>query len=137
MRTRKHRFGWLAALRRDRLLFAVTGALILFASYLQPLAEANAAGTSHAWIICTEFGAARSGPMEPGSATLPGADDCPKCVAGACRPIVPVKAIPGPAGAGPVAVPARDPELRTAEGETIPPAPPSGTHGIRAPPLLA
>ena len=137
MLTRKHRLGWLAALRRDRLLFAVTGALILFASYLQPLAEANAAGTAHAWIICTEFGAARSGPTEPGSGTLPGADDCPKCVAGACQPITPAKAITGPADAVHVAIPDADVAPRSASGETIRSRPLSGTRGIRGPPFPA
>lgn len=127
----------MAALRRDRLLFAVTGAMILFASYFQPLAEANAAGTAHSWIVCTEFGAARTGPQEPGRDVLPGADDCPKCVAGACQPFSPVKAIAGPAAAVDVAIPDGDVAPRFVSGEALRSGPPSGTRGIRAPPLSA
>lgn len=127
----------MAALRRDRLLFAVTGALILFASYLQPLAEANAAGTEHSWIVCTEFGAARTGPQEPGSGTLPGADDCPKCVAGACQPMTSVKAIAGPAAAARVAIPDSDVTPRSVSGEAIRSGPPPSARGIRAPPFPA
>ncbi|CAG0979409.1 MAG: hypothetical protein F9K19_16615 [Rhizobiaceae bacterium] len=134
MRMREPRLGWLAALRRDRFLFAVTGALILIASYLQPLAEANAAGTGHAWIICTEFGAVRSGPADPAGGVLPGADDCPKCVAGTCQPTPPFKAIADTADTGHLALPHADVAPRSAAGGTLPPEPRPGTHGIRAPP---
>ncbi len=127
----------MAALRRDRLLFAVTGALILFASYLQPLAEANAAGTEHSWIVCTEFGAVRTGPQEPGRDVLPGADDCPKCVAGACQPMTPVKALAGPLDAVHVAIPDSDVAPRSVSGEEVRSEPPPGTRGIRAPPFPA
>ena len=127
----------MAALRRDRLQDADTGALILFASYLQPLAEANAAGTEHSWIICTEFGTARTGPQEPGTDVLPGADDCPKCVAGTCHPITPLKAVAGSAGHADVAIPARDAAPRLVAGEESPSSPPSGRHAIRAPPFPA
>lgn len=125
----------MAARRRDRVLFAVTGALILVASYLQPLAEASAAGTGHAWIICTEFGAVRSGPAEAGGGVLPGADDCPKCVTGSCQPTTPFKAITDTADAGDIAFPDGDVALRSLQGEATPLAPHPGTHGIRAPPL--
>lgn len=124
----------MAALRRDRILFAVTGALIVIASYFQPLAEANAAGTAHAWIVCTEFGAARAGPDAPGGA-LPAADDCPKCIAGTCQPPAPVKALA--AGGDPVrlALPEPGAAMRPATAETAPPGPPPALRSIRAPPL--
>ncbi len=127
----------MAALRRDRILFAVTGALIVIASYFQPLAEANAAGTAHWWIVCTEFGTARSGPQEPGSGVLPGADDCPKCVAGTCQPITPVKAVADSAGCAGIAVPDREPAPLPVSVEKSPSAPPCGRHDIRGPPFSA
>ncbi|HHZ07360.1 MAG TPA: hypothetical protein GX405_01110 [Rhizobiales bacterium] len=127
----------MAALRRDRVLFAVTGALILFAAYLQPLAEARATGTAHAWIVCTEFGAVRSASAGSGGGVLPGADDCPKCVTGSCQPTGPLQAIADSAGTGDVAFPDGDVAQRPAGGETVPPAPCPGTHAIRAPPFPA
>ncbi len=75
-------YGWIAALRRDRVLFAIAGMLILFTHVLQPWAEARAANTANAWIICTAFGMAMG---EPDGKNLPpagAADDCPQCIGG-------------------------------------------------------
>jgi hypothetical protein len=72
--------GWMAALRRDRLLFAIAGSLILLTHVLQPWAEARAANTANGWIICTAFGMAMG---EPNGKNLPpagAADDCPQCI---------------------------------------------------------
>jgi hypothetical protein len=72
--------GWIAALRRDRVLFAIAGSLILFTHVLQPWAEARAANTANAWVICTAFGMAMG---EPDGKNLPpagAADDCPQCI---------------------------------------------------------
>ena len=76
--------GWFAALRRDRRLFALAATLVLVAHVFQPLAEARAANTANAWIICTTFGMQ---PATPDGKQLPppgAADDCPTCIGGPC-----------------------------------------------------
>lgn len=72
--------GWFETLRRDRKPFALLGAILMLVGLLQPLAEARAAETGKAWIVCTVFGAVKpgdsSGPPLPAAA----ADDCPICL---------------------------------------------------------
>src|SRR5918995_7374308 len=73
--------GWFHTLRRDRALFAVAATLVLLAHLFQPLAEAKAANTAKACVICTMFGEAKS----PADDSVPGAaDDCPTCIGGPC-----------------------------------------------------
>ena len=72
------------ALRRDRLLFAIVGALVLVLHMLQPLAAARAASVGLD-VICSAFG----DEDRASDATLPaGVDDCPQCVAGPCAGLV-------------------------------------------------
>lgn len=83
MMTARGTRSWFSALRHDGGLFAFVGALLLFANVLQPLAEAHAASTGKAWVICTVFGTAK--PVDADGTPLPAAaaDDCPICLAGA------------------------------------------------------
>jgi hypothetical protein len=80
MTNRRH--GWLDGRRREAPLFALIGALLLVADLLQPWADARAAETARAWVICTAFGMEM--PLPDGGGTPPGADDCPQCLTGAC-----------------------------------------------------
>jgi hypothetical protein len=76
--------GWFQTLRHDRTLFAVAATLVLLTHLFQPLAEANAANTAKAWVICTMFGEAKS-PAGDDALPPPGAaDDCPTCIGGPC-----------------------------------------------------
>jgi hypothetical protein len=80
MRAARHTLGWFETLRRDRHLFVLLGAILMLVGMLQPLAEARAAETGKAWIICTVFGATKPG--DPSGPPLPAAaaDDCPICL---------------------------------------------------------
>lgn len=70
----------LGILRRDRVAGIWLAFLLLLVPFLQPLAEANAAGKPFAAEICTTFG-------QPGKAALPAlADDCGACIAGHWNP---------------------------------------------------
>ncbi|MAW89280.1 MAG: hypothetical protein CMJ42_22400 [Phyllobacteriaceae bacterium] len=73
---------FLASLRRDGLAFAILAAVVVLVVHAKPLAEAKAAGSPFAGVICSSFGV-----VQPGSGQLPGtppgADDCPFCLAGA------------------------------------------------------
>lgn len=67
---------WLGMLRRERAAGIWLAFFLLLVPFLQPLAEANAAGKPFAAEICTAFG-------QPGKAALPAlADDCAACIAG-------------------------------------------------------
>jgi hypothetical protein len=130
--------GWFQTLRRDRTLFVMAATLVLLTHLFQPLAEANAANTAKAWVICTMFGEAKA-PAADGALPPPGAaDDCPTCIGGPCAGMVaPPKLSAGsePAFTSPAAYVG----LFTHSVETdIPPGrlaePPPA---IRAPPLSA
>lgn len=133
------RTSWFAALRRDGRLFAVVGALILLAKVLQPLAEAHAASTGKAWVICTVFGTAK--PADADGTPLPAAaaDDCPICLAGAPQLdnapppsdfLSTDWAFPEPAQTALVRWPDPEPVL-------LRPGPAEPPPGIRAPPSFA
>jgi hypothetical protein len=83
MGNRQRAWGWFAALRRDRALFALAGTLILLAHVFQPWVEARAANTANAWVICTAFGMAIASPDDKDLPPAGSADDCPQCT-GAC-----------------------------------------------------
>lgn len=138
MAGRRTSTGWFQTLRRDRALFTVAATLVLFAHLFQPLAEATAANTAKAWIICTMFGEAKS-PAADGALPPPGAaDDCPTCIGGPCAGMdVPPKLSVGsePAFAAPAAYAGRfrhwlETENQPGRLNEPPPA-------IRAPPLSA
>jgi len=128
--------GWFQTLRRDRALFAVAATLVLLTHLFQPLAEANAANTAKAWVICTMFGEAKS-PAADGDLPPPGAaDDCPTCIGGPCAGMdAPPKLSAGsePAFAASAAFAGRFPqwlETKNPPGRLNEPPP-----AIRAPPL--
>lgn len=130
--------GWFQTLRRDRALFAMAAILVLLTHLFQPLAEAHAANTAKAWVICTMFGEARS-PAADGALPPPGAaDDCPTCIGGPCAGMdAPPKLSAGsePAFAAPAAYAGRFPPWLATEnppGRLNEPPP-----AIRAPPLSA
>jgi len=77
--------GWFHTLRRDHALFAVAATLVLFAHLFQPLAEANAANTAKAWVICTMFGEAKS-PAADDALPPPGAADAPPKLSAGSEP---------------------------------------------------
>lgn len=73
-------------LRRDRIAGAWLAIVLLFLPFLQPLAEAKAAGKPFAAVICSSYGVS-------GNAVFPGlADDCPACVVGHHVPLFSVPA---------------------------------------------
>ena len=130
------RNGWFAALRRDRLLFAIAASLVLLAHVCQPLAEARAASRADGWVICTMFGMQKA---EPDGKLPPigAADDCPSCIMGPCAGMAAplrVEAPFDPAFAAPVAY--RDGRLISIEtkipAERLNEPPPA----IRAPPSI-
>ncbi len=82
MSSSKRRSCFLAKLRRDRYLFALLGVIVMLAGLMQPLAEARAASTPNAWVICTTFGAAKADPASDAEPLAGAADDCPLCIAG-------------------------------------------------------
>jgi hypothetical protein len=138
MAGRKTSSGWFQTLRRDRTLFAVAATLVLLTHLFQPLAEANAANTARAWVICTMFGEAKA-PAANGALPPPGAaDDCPTCIGGPCAGMVaPAKLLAGsePAFAAPAAYAGRFEyyiETKNPSGRLNEPPP-----AIRAPPLSA
>lgn len=139
MAGRRTSTGWFQTLRRDRALFTVAATLVLFAHLFQPLAEATAANTAKAWIICTMFGEAKSPAADGALPPPPGAaDDCPTCIGGPCTGMdVPPKLSVGsePAFAAPAAYAGRfrhwlETENQPGRLNEPPPA-------IRAPPLSA
>ncbi len=83
MGNRQIAWGWFATLRRDRVLFAIAGTLVLLTHVFQPWAEARAANTANAWVICTTFGMQMGTPDGKKLPPAGAADDCPQCI-GAC-----------------------------------------------------
>src|SRR5690606_38563924 len=75
-------------LRRDRLLFGVAATLVLLAHLFQPLAEARAANTDFAWVICTVFGAQTTSTDGKSLPPIGASDDCPTCIGGPCAGMV-------------------------------------------------
>lgn len=126
---------WFDALRRDGLLFALVATILLVGGLLQPLAEARAAETAKAWIVCTIFGAEKPADASGTPLDAAGSDDCPLCIAGhRCANAGPPADLAG-------ALPAFDiPERVAADAlGAVRPAAPRRRHeppnGIRAPPL--
>lgn len=127
--------GWFAALRRDRLLFVVTASLVLLAHVFQPLAEARAAGTANAWVICTMFGmkAAPDGKLPP----IGAADDCPTCIGGPCAGMAaPLKVEASFEAAFPMPVASHDGFLAPIETKISPDRLNEPPPAIRAPPSI-
>lgn len=125
-----------AALRRDRRLFALVASLVLLTHLFQPLAEANAASTAKAWVICSMLGMA-----SPDGDRLPpagNADQCPTCIGGPCAGMA---ALPRAEASSEAAFPAP----AANRGEVFAPVetkvPPDRLNepppAIRAPPFLA
>ncbi|WP_019172678.1 hypothetical protein [Pseudaminobacter salicylatoxidans] len=89
----RKRSGWFAALRRDRLLFAIAASLVLLAHVFQPLAEARAASRADGLVICTMLGmrtVVPDGKLPPAGTT----DKCPTCIGGPCAGMVaPLKVV--------------------------------------------
>ncbi len=83
MRTsRRHTL--LSTFRRDRTPGLWLALLLLLVPFVQPLADANAAGKPFSAVICSTFGVA-------GEAAIPGlADDCAACIAGQHAPVMAV-----------------------------------------------
>lgn len=80
----------LSIFRRDRMPGLWLALLLLLVPFVQPLAEANAAGKPFSAVICSTFGVA-------GEAAIPGlADDCAACVAGQHVPILAVASVQAP-----------------------------------------
>ena len=125
-----------ASLRRDRLLFALLGTVVLLLHTLQPLAAAQMPGGGH-MAICTALDAGGDGAAAGGSA--PGAlDDCPVCLLGnACGGVALHKAVPAGLAAfpAPLALAARSPiPVAADDPAALMVAPPPA---IRAPPASA
>lgn len=117
------------------MLFAVAGTLVLLLHVFQPWAEARAANTANAWIICTTFGMERGSPSGKHVPPAGAADDCPHCV-GACASLAAAKqklptivdmAFPAPAAFRQVLVSIFKQEIPAGRLNEPPPA-------IRAPP---
>lgn len=84
MRRSQRSIGWFAALRRDRLWFAVAASLLLLAHLFQPLADARAANAGNDWVICTIFGMQTVSPDENSTPPAGTKDHCPTCIGGPC-----------------------------------------------------
>ncbi len=128
MTTNARSRGFLAGLWRERTAFSALALLILLGNFIHPLAEARAAGTANAWMICSSYGTVR----DPSAPTVPGAaDDCPMCIAGhgSC-------ALPVLADAAAVPVPQPGVQYRPAPVAARSPAiaPAATSPAIRAPP---
>ncbi len=65
------------------MLFTVAASLVLLSHLLQPLAEAEAANSTKASVICTMFGMEKASP-ESGELPPIAAGDCPTCIGGPC-----------------------------------------------------
>lgn len=132
MSTRKP-IGLFASLRRDRFLFALLGALVLFLNTLQPLAAAQMPAGGHL-VICTALDAGGTA-GDPSSGPL---DDCPVCLIGnACGAGLAQKAASASSAAFPAPARLVAPALFAAAHQgpaALPGAPPPA---IRAPPLSA
>lgn len=135
MSTRKP-IGLFASLRRDRLLFALLGALVLFLNTLQPLAAAQMPAGGHL-VICTALDAGGTAGVagDPSSGPL---DDCPICLIGnACGAGLAQKAASASSAAFPAPARLVTPVLFATTYQSpaaLPGAPPPA---IRAPPLSA
>jgi len=128
--------GWFAALRRDRLLFAIAASLVLLAHLFQPLAEARAASKADGWVICTVFGMQKA---QPGSKLAPSGtvEDCPSCIMGPCAGMAVPLRVAAPfdhAFAAPVAF--RDGRLISIESKIPPERLNEPPPAIRAPPSV-
>lgn len=84
MRRSQRASGWFAALRRDRLLFAVAATLVLLTHLLQPLAEARATDRVNAWVICTMFGMQVASSDDKSIPPVGTPENCPSCIGGPC-----------------------------------------------------
>lgn len=110
---------------------------MLLTHLFQPLAEARAADTENAWVICTMFGMQ---PSYPDGKSMPPAgapDDCPTCIGGPCAGMAaPLRLATASEAAFPAPVANRGSTPEFVE-TTIPPdrlnEPPPA---IRAPPLV-
>lgn len=81
-----------ASLRRDRLLFAVVGALMLLLHSLQPLSAAFMPESMHL-VICTINGL-EDRSAAPGETPVNPLDNCPVClISGGCSGFASVKAV--------------------------------------------
>ena len=137
MRRSQRASGWFAALRRDRLLFAVAATLLLLTHLFQPLAEARAADTKNAWVICTIFGMQTVSPDENSTFPAGTQEHCPTCIGGPCAGIAaPLRFASAFEAAFPPPEAIREP-MRVLGETTLPPAwlnePPPA---IRAPPAI-
>jgi hypothetical protein len=82
MRRPQRSSGWFAALRRDRLLFAVAAAFLLLTHLFQPVAAARAANTANAWVICTIFGMQAASTDGTSTPPIGVPDECLACIGG-------------------------------------------------------
>lgn len=73
------RYSLFAVLRRDSLLFAIVGMLVLALHAFQPLAQAHAATNGHYDVICSPSSDGTSGKPR-----APNGEDCRQCIAGPC-----------------------------------------------------
>ncbi|RJG42895.1 hypothetical protein [Mesorhizobium sp. DCY119] len=129
--------GWFAALRRDRRLFALAATLVLVAHVFQPLAEARAANTANAWIICTTFGMQTATPDGKQLPPIGAADDCPTCIGGPCAGMAaPLKIEPSFEAAFPALVESRGQLFASFEAKIPPDRLNEPPPAIRAPPSI-
>lgn len=79
MKTDARPRGIMDGLWRERAAFCVLALAILLGNLIHPLAEARAANSADAWVICSSYGTVRdpAAPVTPGAA-----DDCPMCITG-------------------------------------------------------
>lgn len=131
----RHRPTWFAALRCDRLLFALVGSLVLLLNAAQPLVAAGLSQDGH-WVICTAYGAEK--PLDASDLPSAMSEDCPICLAGVACPGAPAyKAVlsADPAFPAPMALTAAPRGNETQNRPALRPGDPP--PAIRAPPLSA
>lgn len=123
--------GFLDGLWRERAAFSLVALAVLLGNFFHPLAEARAANTASAWVICSTYGAVRdpAAPVAPGAA-----DDCPMCIAGhgSCA----VAAV-ADNGTSPTLPAVRASRLVAANEQPDAAAPASPSPAIRAPPAFS
>jgi hypothetical protein len=123
-----------ASLRRDSLLFALVGTLVLLLHSLQPLAAAHLPGAGH-MAICTAFNAGGDAGAA-GDAVPGGLDDCPVClIAGACAAAAVHKAAPVILAAVPTPAVLAEQSPAALAGAGPPALPGAPPPAIRAPPF--
>lgn len=125
-----------ASLRRDRLLFALVGTLVLFLNALQPLAASQMPEGGHL-VICTPFnvdGQAQASEKLPADVL----DDCPICLIGnACASAAAYKATAAAFAAFPAPARLTDAPPHAARHVGTPERSGAPPPAIRAPPLSA